>query len=402
MNILNKIRNKIQLIFIDHLENILKKLPVNENHIYFLSFGGRYSDSPRYLSEEIHRQNSNVELIWSLTDPQNKIGRPDYITKVKHNSLKDIYYRSCSKVVVDNVVGVNSFYIREGDNRLKINRKIGRKKRKDQMSVSTWHGTALKRMVKDEPGSTVIGFESTLDEMYWGDDHTIDIMNGILYNEVEILKLGVPRNDILVGLRESEKDVLKQKLDLPLKKKILLFAPTFRKDDVSKSGLMQLNMIDFDLLFSTLEEKFGGEWIMVSRFHYLVDSQIDWKEIERRYDGKIMNGNQHEDMAEYLAASDILITDYSSSMFDFALKEEPVFLLCPDLEYYGNKERGFYLDIGSMPFPLAVDFDTLIRNIVSFSKETYGAQLVLMNEELGNINDGKSSERIAERVLSFL
>lgn len=402
MAMIERIRNKIQQIFINILESFFKKFPIRKDQIYFLSFGGRYSDSPKYLSEEIHRLDDKAVLVWSLTDPENEVGRPGYIIKVKHNSMRDIFHRSTSKVVVDNVVGVNSRYIHKGDRQDSIRKKIARKKRAEQVSVSTWHGTALKKMVKDEPGSTVIGFESTLDEMYWGDDHTIDLMNAILYDKVNILKLGVPRNDILVDLSHDEKMKIKEKLNLPDEKKILLFAPTFRKNDVEKSGLMQLEMIDFDLLFHTLEEKFGGAWIMVSRFHYLVDSKIDWEEINRKYSGKIINGNLHEDMALYLAAADMLITDYSSSMFDFALKGEPVFLLCPDIEYYGSTERGFYLDIENMPFSFAADFKSLIENFQSFHQEKYLSKVASMDEELGNINDGKSSERIALRVLCFL
>ncbi len=402
MATVKRVKNKIQRIFIDHLENILKKLPLKKDHIYFRSFGGRYSDSPKYVSEEIHRINKQVVLVWSLTDPMNEEGRPSYIKKVKYNSIRDIYYRSCAKVVVDNVVGVNSSYIYEGDNEGAIKKEIAKKKRVMQKSVSTWHGTALKRMMKDEPGSTVKGFESTLDEMYWGDDHTINLMNEILYNKVKIKKLGVPRNDILVDLEEAKKKEIKKKLGLPQVKKILLFAPTFRKNDLKKSGLMQLEMIDFDILFYTLEEKFGGEWIVVSRFHYLVDAKVDWDDIKKKYKGKVLNGNLHEDMAEYLAASDVLVTDYSSSMFDYSLKEEPVFLLCPDLAYYENTERGFYLDIRKMPYPLTTDFTGFIENIKNFHNEIYLSKVNTLNKELGCSNDRKASERIAKRVLSFL
>jgi CDP-glycerol glycerophosphotransferase len=183
----------------------------------------------------------------------------------------------------------------------------------------------------------------------------------------EILSVGTPRNDILFLGNASK---VKEKLGLPKAKKVLLFAPTFR-NDVFMSGAYQLCELDISRLLFELGERFGGEWCFVFRSHNLVMKEIEARGVFDKND--IINGNEHDDMAEYLLVSDALLADYSSSMFDFMLTGKPVFLYTPDLENYKNSERGFYFDIEETPFSIGRTSDGVLENIMEGSRYPIGA-----------------------------
>ena len=190
-------------------------------------------------------------------------------------------------------------------------------------------------------------------------------------------------------------------------KKIILFAPTFRNDgnklqdtNLQRSGLNQLKEMDFGRLFQALSHRFGGDWALVCRFHYHVEQQVNWEELNQKYPGRIINGNLHDDMAQYLACTELLLTDASSSMFDFALTGRPCLLFFPDLEHYATRERGFYTPIDQLPFPAAVDFPELLKKIQTFDAEEYTTKTKKMLENYGFTDDENSSARVANYILT--
>ena len=198
------------------------------------------------------------------------------------------------------------------------------------------------------------------------------------------------------------------KLGIPCKKSVILYAPTFRSDgydtedtNIERSGLSQLNEIDFDELFKVLNKKFGkNDWLFIGRFHYLVEKEVDWSKLEEKYPGKVVNGNKNDDMSDYLAITDVLITDCSSCMFDFALTKRPIFLFFPDMEYYKGKERGFYFDMEELPFPYATTFSELVRKIDMFDYSNYEKSIDNMNSMLAAFDDGRASERVVNYIVS--
>ena len=109
--------------------------------------------------------------------------------------------------------------------------------------------------------------------MFVNDKHTYEIMDHINFEKINMKLIGTPRNDILYKNDINTINELKLKLNLPVDKKIVMFVPTFRSDNgnfeknVEKSGLNQLKDIDWKKLFDTLNDKFGGEWIFLCRFH---------------------------------------------------------------------------------------------------------------------------------------
>ena len=210
--------------------------------------------------------------------------------------------------------------------------------------------------------------------------------------EREIMEAGSPRNDILFNTGKYIEYIRKKIRDyfnITEQTNILIYAPTFRADcgvDVFK--------INYNNLIEVLEEKLGGEWCILVRLHPNISNKADFI----KYDSKIINATNYDDMYELLAASDILITDYSSTMFEFSLTYKPVFLYAPDIQSY-KYERNFYFDIFALPFPLAETEEQLYKEIENFDTEKYSVRLKNFFDQLGVIEDGKASKRVVEKLL---
>lgn len=385
-----------------------KITPVKQNRILFTSFGGHYSDSPKAISMALHTLRPDLEQVW-LVKKQYAADLPAYVVAADADDPKaDAHYRATARAVVDNVYGLRESYLTSASpaRRIKFRLETFLKTKNSQQVFTTWHGTPLKCMGRDQVGSSILDFSCPNTTMLMGNRYTLDIMRHLTFGKIPMELTGTPRNDALCVPTRAD---LKARLGLPEGKRIVLFAPTFRSDsdgigqtNIHRSGLDQLNSMDFDRLFAALSEKFGGQWAMVCRFHYHVESQVDWAGLERRYPGQILNGNLHDDMAEYLACTDLLLTDASSSMYDFALTGRPCLLFFPDMEHYASKERGFYTPIDALPFPCAVAFEDLLEQIRCFDQPSYSEKLSAMLTGYGFADDPDSSLRAARYIIDHI
>lgn len=394
---MNKIKLLIGLI-------LYKIAPIKKQRYVFTSFNGHYSDNPKPISNKLHEMNKNAEIIW-LVSPKYLKDVPSYAKAVDIDSLKAFWYRGTATAGIDNVYGFRASFIMSNSFLHKLKTKIFTflSYKKHQPIYSTMHGTPLKRLGRDQVGNTVLDMYCKNSYLLVGDEFSAKILSNVTFNKMPVKVTGSPRNDILF----KASDGLKEKLNLPSDKKVILFAPTFRNDgkdvegkNLCRSGLDQLNAMNLDLLFDTLKQKFGGDWVMVLRFHYHVAHMVDWESLNKNYPGKFINGNEFDDMAEYLACTDVLLTDSSSSMFDFAHTGKPCFLFFPDYVNYRDKERGFYMDASKLPFKLSEDFDTLIKHLKNFDNDTYIKEVNALKKCLGDGNDGNSSERIVNIILN--
>lgn len=381
------------------------KVPVRSNRIFFNSYDGQYADSPKYISQWLHQQDPDLDLVWLISSKSNKAAIPDYIRTVDpKNKFRRYYYEFSSKVVIDNILGTFSKYVYESGSYEDIKKFNQILAKSNQLRYSTWHGTPLKKMGIDQKmNQHITGFSNTLTGMFLGNAYSRSIMERLTFHKLPIEVLGSPRNDLLFQYCPNKINDLKGKLNLPLDKKIALFAPTFRsdetgQDDLYKSGIWQINLWDFDKLCLALKHKFLGEWIIVGRFHDHVITQISWPHLESKFP-KLYNGNVGDDMAEYLAVSDLLITDCSSCVIDFSITKRPAFLFFPDYEHYANVERGFYLDMIKLPFPLSQTFEELLETIANLDEAEYQNSIDILLKYMGTYEDGKSTERIARLIL---
>ncbi len=395
MHIKTVIRTGIMFLF--------KLFPLKKR-VFFSSFGGRQkSDSPLQIYRYMKKKYPETEVIFHW---KRRKGDPIYFICYK---IKFLFLQATSKVVVDNLSAGNMFPVNKRYSRRTAEVCSRLSGRRNQKYVTTWHGSPLKRIERDMKGSTISDC-IIRQPMYaiLGNTYTADILRHICFGKTQVELLGSARNDLLVNRTKKSIIAHKKKLGLPQNKMVALYAPTFRSNTdmtekyVKPSGIEQISLIQFDKLFRVLAEKFNGEWVFVCRFHHMSVDKVDWERLEAEYSEQFINGNRHADIAEYLLCSDILITDYSSCMFDYAILNRPIFLLCHDLEHYKNEERGFYMDINSLPFPVAESFDELCNHIRNFDSDVYLEKLAQMKQKMGFCENGDATAKAGDFIYKLL
>ncbi len=383
---------------------IYKIAPIHRNRYVFTSFNGHYSDNTKAISIKLHEMAPLAEIVWLLNNDYN-CDIPKYVKTVDINSLSSYWYRGTATAQIDNVYGFSAQFRNDNSIKAKIELLVLSylTSKKKQPIFATMHGAALlKKIGRDQIGNTVMDMKCSNSYLLVNDDFTANVLKRVTFGKMFICSIGSPRNDVLF----YQNNDIKGRIGLPGDKRIILYAPTFRNDgadvdgkNVYRSGLNQLSDINFDMLFQTLQEKFGGEWVMVCRFHYHVANMVNWDNLNSLYPGKFINGNEHDDMADYLVCADILLTDSSSSAFDFWHTKKPIFIYFPDIDNYRNKERGFYVDIEDLPFTVADKFTKLIDNIEEYNQLEYSQKVDEWIEKIGDKNDGYSSLRAVNFIL---
>lgn len=381
---------------------LFKIIPIHKDRIVFMSYNGHYTDSPRYVFENM-KQLGLKELIW-LVDKKYLNDVPIDAKKYDINSFKGLYYFASANVIIDNVLGNKECYLESDSFFAKFKFKIFTflNKKKNQYVYTLWHGTPIKKMGRDLKDNSVYDFSCPNTTMLCPDKYTKDILSNLCFNKINTELFGSPRRE---KLKNYDIDVIKDKLNIPRDKKIVLFAPTFRTDsnlmekNVDRSGINQINLINFNYLFETLSKKFGGDWIFICRFHYHVSQMVNWDLLNESFGRKIINGNLIDDMNEYLAISDVLISDISSCFFDYSYLYRPAFSFFPDYTYYKDTERGFYLDVETLPFPLATTFNELINNINDFDFDKYKNDIDLLNDKMGFCESADTINKITNYII---
>lgn len=204
----------------------------------------------------------------------------------------------------------------------------------------------------------------------------------------EVVMAGSPRSDVLF---RKEKFCVREHYSLPPDKKLLLYAPTFRKYANSWEDLTAFCDLDFFIAKQSVEARFGGNWVILLRMHPVAAALSRNIEIPPY----VVDVSDYYDSEELVAVSDAMITDYSSIMFEPTYMRKPVFLLTTDLSKYLNEERGFLIDYDTLPFPIAKSNEELALNIQHFDEVSYGENVDSFLEQYGVHEDGHAGERAA-------
>ncbi len=362
---------------------LFRVLPL-ENKVVFIAFSGRqYSDSPRRISELLGKEHPEIPQVWAFEEPEKfAFLREKGIKIVKYKSLEFLRQVMTAKVYVDNAEFWSALKFRPG-----------------QMILETWHGGgAYKRVGGDridvnerEQAHAVEKMNKITLFLSSSRAFTDYVIRGAYRYGGEVLECGLPRNDDLLHPDPHTAAEVRDHFAIPPGAKILLYAPTFRN-----SHTLDLYDVDFAGLKAALEAKFGGEWVILLRMHYYVAHKAMASGAPYLY-----NATDYPDMQELLLASDVLLTDYSSCMWDFSLLERPCFLYARDIcEYRG--ERDFYTPIEQWPFPLAQNNAELAQVIADFDRERYLQNVHAHHAALGSTESGTAARQCCQRIAAHL
>ena len=348
----------------------------------------QYSCNPRYLTEYLLKNNPEFEIYWVFRKKVDISGIDSRIKCVRFRSLE--YYK---------LVNSAEFFI---TNSRTDPYRIYWHKRPGQKYLMLWHGgVALKKIEKDAEEKLGYSYvqkskidSKVCDLMTSSCRYQTDLMENKFWYSGEILKKGIPRNDIFFDMeqRASLNAKVRKLYSISSSDKIVMYAPTFRRgNDLSPYS------INWDKVIPELEKVFGGVQVRVLvRLHPNLIGKVDTSGLVG-YE-KVTDATLYHDMQELLCVSDMLITDYSSAMFDFAMLERPCLLYATDIEKY---DRGYYFRFDELPFPLARTQEELLSNLASFDRSEYDNKVTtFFDTNIGIYDDGHASEAIAEWMIS--
>lgn len=356
---------------------------INTNKIVFVNYyGSGFGDNPKAIAEYIIKNNLHYELVW-LLDKNKDDGSdlPKEIRIVKYCSLRSLYELSSAKIWIDN-----------------CRKQYFPKKKKGQIYIQTWHGSlALKKIEADAPFlpqqyvKMAKNDSKNIDVILNSYDFMTNIFKNSFWYSGEVLNIGTPRADAFFNdekIFQNKKKVFNfYKLEDDVN--ILMYAPTFRQ-----SHNLDIYKLDYPQLENILVNKFGGKWRIIVRLHPNILHLAD----ELQLPNTVLNVTNYKDMQELLCASDVVITDYSSLMFDFYIMNRPVFLFCTDLEEYTSKDRELYFDIRELPFDLAEDNETLCKKINSFNYDNYLKDIQNFKDSVGFCEHGTASRSLFDWI----
>lgn len=360
---------------------IFRIFKIQNNKIVIVNYHGKgYGDNAKYVVESLLKKNENLKIYWALKNTDEMV--PKGIKKIKFNSIKYFYHLTTAKVWLNN----SRFqpFVR---------------KRKEQYYIQLWHGgLALKKIEYDAYDKMTEYYKQWMQN----DSKITNLMisNSTFCTEMyrrafkyngKILEVGSPRNDILINNKENMKEKIYNYYNIGNDSKTLLYAPTFRKDYSS-------NPYNIDLLLvkQKLEEVTNDKWNIIVKFHPIMKKNDMYvKNID-----KFIDASNYPDMQELIAGCDILVTDYSSTMFEALIANKIVILYVNDLDKY-NEERGTYFDLQELPFNIVKNNNEIIKLIENFNDIDINSYNEF-SKKVGLKEEGTASEKVAEKIIKLI
>ncbi len=351
---------------------------VDGNAVLFETFDGKScSDSGRAVSDVLGSRRPDLRRYWTVADFSVPV--PENCTPVLRESAEWFRLLATAGYLVNN----NNFphYFR---------------KRPEQFYLQTWHGTPLKRVGFDTPiVGTTASYRALLqreakvwDMLVAQNEFAADTLAAAFGYRGRTAVLGYPRNDTLADVSAPlRREEARDRLGIAAEQKVLLYMPTWR-DSASTT--------DPYLDFKMAETRLGADYVLLYRGHHKIAGR-------RKTTGQslYLDVTTYPQVNDLYLAADLLVTDYSSAMFDFSVTGKPMYFLAPDLERYRDTERGFYFDFEEqLPGPLVGDTNELMDAILSDEARTdhFSLRYQQFADRYAPADDGAAAARIVRSV----
>lgn len=367
--------------------------------IFESNLGRSCGGNPKAIYEELVRRglDKKYRIIWIFVEPE-KNTIPGRCEKLCRESLPALCKMQCAAAWITDtrqpqyiVKNPKTFYL------------------------MTWHGTPLKRL----------GFDLDTHDVTWRDQLEQDVSQWdclLAQNRTgerllrqcfsyrgDVLCGGYPRNDVLCGKKQRDDAACREdlkgdktseekkecgKYGLPADRRIILYAPTWREyESEGECNGIFCPPLDLDKVYEAVRE----DSIFLIKYHCYIRKKPDLS----RFHGVIRDTDL--DISELYPISDVLITDYSSVMFDYAILNRPMIFYAYDLQHY-EKTQGFYFNFREfVPGPVA----TTTEELLSYLKPEYNFadfqdRMAAFREEFVSQDDGRASERTVDLLLNSI
>lgn len=359
-----------------------RKVKIVSNRIFVMTYDFQFSCNPAAIVKELIRKELPVEIYWAVNEESKLADFPPQVIPVSFRSKQMYQAQATAKIWID-----NAFNCIWDD----------MPKQDGQYYINTWHGSmGIKRLESNSNQTWQFRAKranKATDFMISNSLFESDIYKGSFWQDVPSLLYGHPRNDMLFHPEEftAHRQEIGKFFNISLDNHILLYAPTFRDD-----GDLSCFDVDYAALKKTLEQRFGGNWVIFVRLHF-----------KNRKQGEVFDADWLKDagtfpnMQKLIAVADAGITDYSSWAYDYLLTRRPLFLYAPDLKKY-NDSRGFYYPLETTPFPISESNEQLQQAILSLDIEKYQAAYDAFLAEKGCVEDGHAAERVVDKIEELL
>jgi len=353
-------------------------LPIKKGTVLFDAFNGKIiGDSPLDIFLELKKSRPELTFLWTVSGsskaPAGSVG-------LKFESKAWFQALATSEFLVAN--SALPWYF---------------KKVEGQTYLQTWHGTPLKRLVKDLPaGELTKNYLDLMDREAAAWDYLIspnpfcsEVLPRAFGYAGKVLETGYPRNDRLSTHTDADRQEIRTRLGVTDSKTILaLYAPTWRDNQRTVTGSWEsVSYLEPDLVYPE------GIRVMFRGHTNTAPSKNT---------GSAINVTSYPDITELYIAADVLITDYSSVMFDFSVTGKPMIFLAPDLERY-RAERGFYFDFeAEAPGPIVKTADEVLETLRKLPEtaKSFQSAYKLWQQKFNSMEDGLASKRVTSTVWS--
>jgi CDP-glycerol glycerophosphotransferase len=277
-------------------------------------------------------------------------------------------------------------------------------KRPGTLHLQTHHGTPLKCMGLDQqryPASHgSMNFRKLLarvdrwDFCLVANQHSSEVWESAYPSSYEILEYGYPRNDAFFSATDDDIRRIRAELGIAPEKTAILHAPTSREYQKGFTPRLDLERLSHGL---------GPDTVLLVRAHYSYGAPPELRRLQEQ--GLVIDVSRHPSVEQLCLAADVLITDYSSVMFDYALLDRPIVIFADDWEIY-RASRGVYFDLlsgrpGETPGVVARTEDELIevfRDGRLNSAESAKLRSAF-RQRFCQFDDGRAAERVVKRFL---
>ena len=340
------------------------------------------------MLEALHEMCPETDIVW-VKKHGYEYELPEWMRCVYPWTIRWLYDYVTAKIWINNCM--NPAYFR---------------KRKGQLYIETWHGgLGIKKVFGDVQTRKTQRYKKQLeraaklaDVFISNSDHLSAIYRNTLCYNGPIWKCGYPMNDILFTENPQITEKVKKALNIPATSKILLYAPTHRDKFVTDDRVDDSVFFNnFTALQHSLSQKFGGEWTILLRWH---QSQMKMLS-ETKIPSVVVNATSYPDMQDLLMATDVMMSDYSSCIFDAAMRRIPCFIYASDYDEY-KEYRGVYYEMEELPFPYAKNNDELEQNVKAFDMEDYLKKWDAFTVRMGLNETGHAAKDIAEKMADYL